>query len=470
MLHAIASAFIGVALFISSLFGVVPAHVQAPAVEQSLGAALPSGTAVFETSLQSRISSTDTSMTLVANSVRGGSSLSGFQCFTVDEGRTDAEYICGTISGTSVTGLTRGINPSTGTTTNSALKFAHRVGSDVKITDFPVLQILRNQAAGIDTYSNVLTYASGVTPAATGDLTDKEYVDSLAFNGAGVIDASSIAKGVVELATGAEAAASTASGSSGTLALPASGATSTYNSATAANRVVVTGVTGKIDNNFIGTSTGLFANSTMTGTTTLAGFNATATTSSIGAFPAWQIGKQFQIITTTGTSSFAVPQGITKVQVELCGAGAAGGDAGSNPSAGSGGGAGGYAMKMVDVSGTSSIQAFVGTGGGSTGAAGTWSTFGTNGFYMSATGGNSQTGGTATGGDINIGGQVGFTAPSTAIAAPGGSSAFGWGGGWASNTTGSNGTGYCSGGGGGQDGGSQRSGGVGANGIVIVRW
>jgi hypothetical protein len=39
---------------------------------------------VFENSLQSRISSTDASMTLVANSVRGGSTISGYQCFTID--------------------------------------------------------------------------------------------------------------------------------------------------------------------------------------------------------------------------------------------------------------------------------------------------------------------------------------------------------------------------------------------------
>ena len=44
----------------------------------------------------------------VSNSVRGGSALSDFQCFTFDEGRTDAEYICGTTSGTSVASLTRG--------------------------------------------------------------------------------------------------------------------------------------------------------------------------------------------------------------------------------------------------------------------------------------------------------------------------------------------------------------------------
>jgi hypothetical protein len=168
------------------------------------------------------------------------SSLSGFQCFTVDEGRTDAEYICGAVAGTSVTGLTRGIDPSTGTSSNSALQFAHRVGANVKITDFPVLQILRNQAAGTDTYSNTLHYASGVTPSATGDLTDKEYVDGVAFSGAGVIDASSIAKGVVELATGAELAASTATGGSGKLVIAASSASSTWNSATAANVVPVT--------------------------------------------------------------------------------------------------------------------------------------------------------------------------------------------------------------------------------------
>jgi hypothetical protein len=37
-------------------------------------------------------------MTLAANSARGGSTLSGYQCFMIDEGRTDAEYVCGTIT------------------------------------------------------------------------------------------------------------------------------------------------------------------------------------------------------------------------------------------------------------------------------------------------------------------------------------------------------------------------------------
>jgi hypothetical protein len=114
MLHAIASAFIGVAAFISSIFGLSHAPVQAPA-EQTLGAALPSGTAVFETSLRSRISSTDTSMTLVSNSVRGGSSLSGYNCFAIDEGRTDAEGRPGFPSASTVGGA-GGIAPMWGPT------------------------------------------------------------------------------------------------------------------------------------------------------------------------------------------------------------------------------------------------------------------------------------------------------------------------------------------------------------------
>src|SRR4051794_1364221 len=82
---------------------------QAP-TEPKLGVALPSGTAVFETSLSSRISTSDTSMTLVSTTTRGGGALGGYQCFTIDEGRSDAEYVCGFLtSGKTVTGLTRGL-------------------------------------------------------------------------------------------------------------------------------------------------------------------------------------------------------------------------------------------------------------------------------------------------------------------------------------------------------------------------
>src|SRR4051812_27853144 len=93
-------------------------------ITPTVGVSLPSGSALFETSLQDRITSSDTSMTLVANSLSGGESITGYNCFTIDEGRTDAEFVCGTVSGTTVSSLERGISLSTGTTTVTALKFA----------------------------------------------------------------------------------------------------------------------------------------------------------------------------------------------------------------------------------------------------------------------------------------------------------------------------------------------------------
>jgi hypothetical protein len=87
----------------------------------------------------------------VSATVRGGTALSGFNCFTIDEGRTDMEYVCGTVSGTTVSSLTRGIDPVTATTTNATVQFAHRKGANVKITDFPIIQRLRQLANGSST-------------------------------------------------------------------------------------------------------------------------------------------------------------------------------------------------------------------------------------------------------------------------------------------------------------------------------
>ena len=78
--HAALDAFlVGLIVLIFSLAS--PTVLQSPTV----GVALPQGSAVFETSLQSRISASDTSMTLVSNALRGGETLSGYNCFTIDE-------------------------------------------------------------------------------------------------------------------------------------------------------------------------------------------------------------------------------------------------------------------------------------------------------------------------------------------------------------------------------------------------
>ena len=78
------------------------------------------------------------------------------------------------------------------------------------------------------------------------------FITDLAFSGASVLDASTAAKGVVEIATQIEAASSTSSGGTGaSLVIPASSATSTYNSATAALRAVITQNNGFLDPKFI---------------------------------------------------------------------------------------------------------------------------------------------------------------------------------------------------------------------------
>lgn len=212
-----------------------------------LGASLPQGPAVFETSLQDRISSTDTSLTLVSGTVRGGTALSGYNCFTIDEGRTDMEYVCGTVSGTSVTGLERGIDPVTSTTTNSTVKFAHRKGANVKITDFPLIQRVRNQLSGTETITTLIFYATSTTDCSVSSpddtICDKEYVDGVVV--AGASNANETTKGIVEFATQSEAASSSTAGGTGALLAYGNGmATDTPNTATRATRLLMSDMGG----------------------------------------------------------------------------------------------------------------------------------------------------------------------------------------------------------------------------------
>jgi len=106
---------------------------------------------------------------------------------------------------------------------------------------------------------------------------------------------------------------------------------------------------------------------------------------------------QIELFPESGT--FTVPTGVSKVRVRVWGGG--GGNLGSG---------GGFAMKVVDLGGTTSVVVTVGAGGLQNGSTdGGTSSFGS---YVSATGGKSgtstvgQQGGIGTGGDINFqGGQ-----------------------------------------------------------------
>jgi hypothetical protein len=466
---------VGVALV--SLFG-----VQAPVVNQvNLGASnqTPDVRALFSTTLASRISSTDTSMTLVSATDKDGNTLaSSTYGFIIDEGTSAEEFVLADCTGTTCTNMTRGLSIATGTTTVSALRFEHRRGASVKITDAPSLIFAMNVFNGRQNIENKLRYDSAQTFDNATDIISRDYADSLAFGA--VPEATETAAGFGEVATGVEIASSTSSGSEARLLIPASLATSTYNSATAALKVVVTGNDGKIDGNF------LSGVPTFTGTNTYTGINTfsttTATSTMIGSFPAYHIGKNVRVITSTGTSTFAVPSGINKLHVKVVGAGGGGGYATASCSTdciGGPGGGGGYAEEYVDVTGTSTIQYFVGTGGirGEESGpiqptAGGWTTFGTNGSYLYATGGtaggnatsngtigSAGSGGTGVGGDVNLKGGNGtpFIVASTGAGISiGGSTVL----------SPFNAAGYGAGGGGNVE----TFGTAGQNGVIIITW
>lgn len=209
--------------------------------------AIPQTPAVFETYLANAEGTSDTSMTLATNALRDGNFLIGYTCFTVDSNTSTLEYECGTVSGTTVSNLTRGIDAQTGTTTVSALIFAHRRGADVKVTDYPTLTIVQRIMQGIDTLPVIINYVSSpdYTNASSSAVASKGYVDGVALSGAP--NATTLVKGIVQLATGLQAASSTALGSTGaSVVVPASIATDTPNANTSSSRVLMSDLTGHL--------------------------------------------------------------------------------------------------------------------------------------------------------------------------------------------------------------------------------
>lgn len=310
LLSSIGQVITGAFIAVMASFGFVP--TPPPVVQEpTFGVALPSAVAVFETSLASPITSSANSMTLTANSVRGGSTLSGYNCFTVDEGRTDAEFICGTISGTAVSSLERGIDPFTGTSTNATLQFAHRRGAVVKITDFPHVQRMRNILNGGETVPNLMSYDTDVlieigSPTTT--IATKYYVDNVAVAGASNADTST--KGIVEIATAEEAKRSTALGSTGAvLGLPASLATTTCNSQTASGTIPVTdsgGFVSKCFTNYADPAGFTIGTLTATGTLTIGSSSTRATTTNYGPMIGGNI--VIQAVSSTTLTGATTPQ------------------------------------------------------------------------------------------------------------------------------------------------------------------
>lgn len=208
-------------------------------------------------------------------------------------------------------------------------------------------------------------------------------------------------------------------------------------------------------------------------------------------------------ILTSGTAAtYTVPAGINSLVVECVGGGGGGGGsaaAGAQGGAGAGGAGGGYCRKLISTSPAATFTYTVGTGGtgatagnnpGNNGNATTFDTLtanGGNGGTGTASSGAAgqytaySSGGSATGGDINISGGNGgpgsvcvAAGAGLSIGGTGGNSAYGNGGGGVTVSggaaSGNDGIPYGGGGSGGctANTGSPAAGGNGATGIIII--
>lgn len=393
-----------------------------------------------------------------------------FVVFTINPGAANEEKI--SVSAVSVSGTTATwtiINRGLSFTENVAVtanKKQHTIGETVIISnDDHYLNV--NYAAN-DEDETITGSWSFPTPTVAANPATKAYVDGSVFGGIG--NASEVATGTVEIATGVEIASSTSSGTLGRLAIPASLATSTYNSATADLKVVVTQNSGKIDNNFIAT-TSLFTNMVAIGASNIA-------SSSIAIY----------VATTTahaGNYTWTKSSNLKYVVVEVVGGGGGGGGNTTSDRASGGGGAGGYSKEILMASQLGSTEAVVvGNGGakgaGSTGANGSNAGTSSFGSHLQATGGvggggsaspYGGSGGVGTGGHLNIGGGGGgaVSVGTADGSGAGGSSVLGGGGdGKATDSNGTDGGQYGGGGSGAKSAGGDRDGGAGATGVVIV--
>lgn len=457
--------------------------------------------------------------------------MSGFNCFTVDEGSAQAEFICGTVATTTVTGLLRGISPADGITEDTDLQFSHRRGANVKITDFPIIQRLKLQNNGEGSFENAISYAAGVTPTGNNHLTDVEYVLGVVNGGAVSFDQEIITGNAgATVATGTVVYRSLSDGEwyAADVDVPGTftdrligitqGAGTDGNAI--ANGVLISGLdsnqTGLSANAFYflsstaggvqtatssqmigvaksttelilaphildtynGYSTTYAGNNTHTGTNS---FSATSTFTGPAVFSDSLSGHASTTFTVyTASTTWSKPDGLEYIEVWVCGGGGGGGSVtSSGGSSDGGGGAGACSFEQLtasELSATTSVQIGVGLGGVAQ-TTGETSFFGD---FLSATGGSGASGttgaggGTASGGDLNLNGGTGQNGTTDnadgGTGGGGGSSFFGQGGLGATNSDGGAGTNYGGGGGGSSDtDSSAKTGGSGGQGVVTIK-
>lgn len=332
-------------------------------------------------------------------------------------------------------------------------------------------------ANGTSTLTNgalVSTAYRCTTNSSDNQLCEKKYIDAQVS--AGASNANNTTAGLVQMAWPNQAAAGTSLGSTGArLALGSDIATSTSQVATS-SVVMTLPATGKIDPSFLsGTENYILNGSTRFNGSIIASSTNSLATTTVNNLNVTDLGKNVQVITSTGKQTFTKPAGVTKIKITMVGGGGAGGAATDITS--TAGTAGATLIKWYDATATTSMDFFVGTGGPSATNNGGDTTMpalslvagkGLGGANTCTT---PQAGGAATGGDINIDGGASdgcfnFTGGQGNMVGRGGNSQFGQGG---SAGTEVNvaiaATGYGSGG---------QSSGIasvaGKQGIVIIEW
>lgn len=250
-------------------------------------ATVPVTTAFYNDSLQAGITTTQTSMTLVSGKDAQGVSLSGAYDFVIDQGTASQEIVdCTTVSGTAVSGCTRGVDLTTGTSSVTALEFVHNRGASVQITTAPVVNIMANILRAVEGIGQPIFYSSSVSTSTIAsnraNLASAGLVADTAFAGASVINATNAARGIVSIATGLQAASSTALGAGpggASYVLPTSIATDTPNAGSNTSDVLMSDLTGHLKQAWID----LTAAFTWTGTQI---FNGSATFNKTTSFTA----------------------------------------------------------------------------------------------------------------------------------------------------------------------------------------
>jgi len=145
---------------------------------QTFGA-MPTETAFFEDSLGSKMTASQTTMTLYRGTFeQDDSSLSGTYGFVIDEGGTNQEVVVCTCTGTACSSCLRGISDFDGQTEITGNKKAHRRGDSVKMTDHPSLIRMIRMLNGTDAVEEELYYDVAPTTPSSTAIVARSYIDS----------------------------------------------------------------------------------------------------------------------------------------------------------------------------------------------------------------------------------------------------------------------------------------------------